>query len=269
MHAADVLVLVARHLGESAPGGAGGLLAEAAQRLAEQVQSEECAGLVSSRRGGAASSDAGNDPEASSARDSEGPAGAETWGWDRQAPGRERLTGSLSLPGGRGSPGHRGGRPVALSPGSGGTLGSWAPGSPRGQAELATRRTGGSSLAATSLPQINSMMNGVSSGRAALLGQTGGGSPGKEIMPGDWRRDVKLRRWLGERDDKEKDRKKSRHKMLSSDLKWLQRSETRQKDLMEAMRIQAKRKGAASLIQKHWRELQAGRLINALQKGGK
>ena len=57
--------------------------------------------------------------------------------------------------------------------------------------------------------------------------------------------------------------------MLSSDLKWLQRSETRQKDLMEAMRIQAKRKGAASLIQKHWRELQAGRLINALQKGGK
>lgn len=268
MHAADVLVLVAQHLGESASGGAGGLLTEAVQRLAEQVQSQERAGLVSLRRGGNAS-DADKGQTASSARDSEGSAGAETWGWDRQAPVRERLKGSLSLPGGRGSPGNRGGRPVALSPGSGGTPGNWAPGSPRGQAELVTRRTGGSSLAATSLPQINSMMNGVSSGRAALLGQTGGGSPGKEIMPGDWRRDVKLRRWLGERDDKEKDRKKSRHKMLSSDLKWLQRSETRQKDLMEAMRLQALRKGAASLIQKHWRDLQAGRLIGTFQKGGK
>ena len=69
--------------------------------------------------------------------------------------------------------------------------------------------------------------------------------------------------------DKEKDRKQSRHKMLSSDLKWLQRSESRQKDLMESMRKQVKRKGAAAVIQKRWREVQHARLLTVMKSGGK
>ena len=253
----DTVVLVAKALGEGFPGGGANLLERAAQRLAEEPPARgRGAGLEEARGRSAAPSDAGDDSPVPSPRKGaslEEPA----WrGWE-PAPSRERLAGSLSHAG-------LGNRGAASA------RGAWAGGSPRGRGQpgAATRGGMGSGMAATSLPQINSMLAGLPS-RASLLGQTEAGSPGKDIMPGDWRRDVKLRRWLGERDDKEKDRKQSRHKMLSSDLKWLQRSESRQKDLMEAMRKQAKRKGAAATIQKRWREVQQHRLLSVMKSGGK
>lgn len=250
----DTLVMVAKSLGEGFPGGGANLLERAAQRLAEEPPAGDGgAGQEEARGRSAAPSDAGDDSPMPSPRKGEGPVEPAWQGWEPAS--RERLAGSLSHSG-------LGNRGAASA------RGTLAGGSPRGKTGSGTRRGVGSAMAATSLPQINSMLGGLPS-RAALLGQTEVGSPGRDIMPGDWRRDVKLRRWLGERDDKEKDRKQSRHKMLSSDLKWLQRSESRQKDLMESMRKQAKRKGAAAVIQKRWREVQHARLLTVMKSGGK
>ncbi len=247
--------MVAQSLGEGFPGGGANLLERAAQRLAEEPPAgDRGVGQEEAWGGSAAPSDVGDDSPVPSPRKGDGPEEPAWRGWEPAA-SRERLAGSLSHSG-------LGNRGAASA------RGTWAGGSPRGQTGSGTRRGVGSAMAATSLPQINSMLGGLPS-RAALLGQTEVGSPGRDIMPGDWRRDVKLRRWLGERDDKEKDRKQSRHKMLSSDLKWLQRSESRQKDLMESMRKQARRKGAASVIQKRWREVQQCRLLNVMKSGGK
>lgn len=73
------------------------------------------------------------------------------------------------------------------------------------------------------------------------------------VKPGDWRRDVKIHRWLTDRERKNKARNKSKDSKVNSDLSWLRHSRQRQIKMNKEEKIKEKQTKAAQLIQASFR----------------